>query len=417
MRKISGTAASPFWPMLAAVSGVVGPAVPAFAQIEDQGFRKVQEAPEGYEPRTLRAGRVIISPELDLAGYYDSNIYADESGEVDDFVITAVPRIYLELDNERLKWTAQGFAGLRRHVDNSTENSTTFGARSDVVARPSEQLRLGAGARFVRASEDRGEPEGRTATGIGPRRFDELGGELMVHLQGSRLGIQLRGDVEKLDFLSAADAERDHSNYRGTVRALYRLSGLLFLFAQGDVNHRDYRLGADITGTDRDSITYSGNLGVQIDPGGKLRGEAQVGLFRYDPDDPMRKKHTGFELGAGLTYDLTPRTIITLTAFRGDVATVRAGASGRTDTRARLGVQQEIRHNLRLGAGVGWRQADYRGISGEDQDKFAADAEVEYLMNRHIALALVGRYNGRQSEAQGEDYNRFQAGLALRLKY
>lgn len=418
MHQQTDVATMPYWPILAALWGVMAIAEPASAQIEADRFRTEQRTlPEGYEPRTIRTGSVVIRPELDLIGYYDSNIYAEESGETDDFVVTAVPRLSAALENEKLQWTAEGYTALHRYIDNSTENSTTFGVRSSVVASPTEQFRVGGGVGFARIAEDRGAPEGRTATDVGPRLYNELGGELFVGVQGSRLGVQLRGEVEKLDYRSAVDNERDRTTYVGSVRTLYQQSALLSLFAQGEVRRREYRLSPVLTGIDRDSTTFGGVLGVRIDPGGKLQGEAYAGVFRFDADDPLIDKHTGFQLGAGLDYALTPRTAITLTAFRGDAATVRPGVNGRTDTRVRLGFKQEVRHNINIGSGLEWRKVEYRGLADQDQDKWAADIEAEYLLNRYIAVAAVGRYNGRQSEVQGEDYNRYQVGLALRLRY
>jgi hypothetical protein len=418
MHKHVDIAARSCWPMLAALWAVMATTGPALAQIEEDGFRTRRPAlPEGYEPRTLRTGSLVIRPELDLLGYYDSNIYADESGETDDFVLTAVPRLSAAIENEKLQWTAEGYTALHRYIDNSSENSTTFGAMSRVVAMPTEQFRLGGGVSFARVAEDRGAPEGRTDPGIGPRIYNDLGGELFAGVRGSRLGVQLRGEVEKLDYRSAADNERDRTTYVGSVRGLYQMSALFSFFAQGDVRRREYRLSSAITGIDRDSTTFGGVLGVQIDPGGKVQGEAYAGVYRFDADDPLISKHTGFQLGAGLDYALTPRTTITLTAFRGDAATVQPGANGRTDTRVRLGFKQEVRHNIRIASGLEWRKVEYRGLVDQDQDKWAADVEVEYLLNRYMAVAAIGRYNGRQSEVQGQDYNRFQAGLALRLRY
>src|SRR3546814_8261422 len=83
------------------------------------------------------------------------------------------------------------------------------------------------------------------------------------------------------------------------------------------------------------------------DLGGKLRGELNVGVFRFDPKDRTLKPYTGLQFAAAMSYAIRPRTAITLDAFRGDVATVRTGALARTDTRIGIGVQQEVRHNLR----------------------------------------------------------------------
>ncbi|HKR18077.1 outer membrane beta-barrel protein [Rhizorhapis sp.] len=417
MQKQRGIATGSLWPVLAAVAGVAGPVTPALAQLEPDNFKAEREMPEGYEPRTIRSGNLIIRPELDVTGYYDNNIYAEESGKDNDVVIHAVPRIAFDLDNQKMAWTTQGFVALRRYIDHSEENSTTFGAMSRLVARPSEQMQFGGSARFVRSAEERGDPEARTDTSVGPRIYNDYGGDLFAGFRGSRLGVHVRGEVEKRDYRSSEDNERDRTTYTGTVRGLYRVSGFINAFAQGQVRRRDYRLGIAELGIDRDSTNVSATAGLQIDPGGKLRGDIYAGAFWFNPDDNLLRKDTGVEFGAGLNYELTPRTEIEFTGFRGDVATVQPGVTGRTDTRLRLGVVQEIRHNIHFNGGVEYRDTRYRGISDIDQDRVIVDGELEYLMNRLIALAVVGRYTGRQSQVEGEDYNRWQVGLAARLKY
>lgn len=416
MQKQRRIAAKSLWRVLTA-AGVLGSVTPALAQLEPEGFKAERKMPEGYEPRTIHAGNIIIRPELDVAGYYDNNIYAEESGKDNDVVINAVPRIAFDLDNQKLAWTTQGFVGLRRYIDHQSENSTTFGAMSRLVARPTEQVQFGGSVRFVRTAEERGDPESRTDTTVGPRLYNEYGGELFAGIRGSRLGVQVRGEVEKLDFRNSADNERDRTTYTGTVRALYLVSGALNLFAQGQVRRRDYRLGIADIGLDRDSTNYNISGGVQIDPGGKLSGDIYAGAYRFDPDDSALGKDTGFQFGAGLNYQVTPRTELELTGFRGDVATVQPGVTGRTDMRIRLGVEQEIRHNLRFGGGIEYRDTRYRGIADIDQDRVIVDGELEYMLNRLISFSALGRYTGRQSEVQGEDYNRWQLGLAVRLRY
>src|SRR3546814_681165 len=88
MQRQMGKGALYFWPVMAALGGVIS-AAPAFAQNADKiRLKSVLDLPrEGYEPRTLHAGNIIIRPEMDVRGEYDSNIYADETDEVDDFVL------------------------------------------------------------------------------------------------------------------------------------------------------------------------------------------------------------------------------------------------------------------------------------------------------------------------------------------
>src|SRR3546814_20266826 len=106
MQRQMGKGALYFWQVMAALGGVIS-AAPAFAQNADKiRLKSVLDLPrEGYEPRTLHAGNIIIRPEMDVRGEYDSNIYADETDEVDDFVLVAAPRVRFALNNDLLKWT------------------------------------------------------------------------------------------------------------------------------------------------------------------------------------------------------------------------------------------------------------------------------------------------------------------------
>lgn len=418
-RKVHGR----HWPLLALVPGLIAQVPHAFAQETmaqqvGETFRPVESLPrEGYEPRRIRTGSLVIGPELDVGAEYDSNLYAANSGEIDDVALVVTPRINLQLDRDTVIWNGQAFTTLRRYADETNENSTTAGVRSSITAKPTETFTFGGSAEFRRDAEDRGDPEARLDTTVGPRLFHDLSGNLFARLEGARIGAEVGGDVRKLNYLSAIDDGRDRVEYRGYVRGYYRASALASFFVEGFASRRNYRQAADINLIDRDSSSYGANLGVRIDPGGKLRGGAYAGFFRFDPDDGTLRKHTGFEFGSNLSYSLSPRTAFRLDTFRGDVGTVRPGATGRTDTRIRLGWEQEVRHNLLLNAGISWRQTRFRGLNASQQQKWGGDLEVEYLLNRHMSVAAAIHHVYRDSDEPASDYVRFRGGLALRLKY
>src|SRR5690606_4356753 len=200
------------------------------------------------------------------------------------------------------------------------------------------------------------------------------------------------------------------------ARLSYRLSPMLDGYAQVYVNQRDFRLRAPTTDASRDGRTIGGLVGVQVNPGGKLRGEIGAGVFRYKPESSLFRSFSGFALEGALIYSLRPRTALILDVFSGDVATVRNGASGRIDRSARLTVQQEIRHNLIASAALRYRQTRYRGIDSR-LNTFSGDLDVEYLLNRHLALALTGQYSKRTGGSAPDRFDRTRIGVALRMRY
>src|SRR3546814_21124231 len=115
----------------------------------------------------------------------------------------------------------QALATLRRQDDKTCENSTAFGATTDITLRPSAMSTLGGGLGFERQVEDRGDPESRTLTDIGPRRLNDFSGNAFYRLTGARLGVQARGEVHKLNYLRSLADGREYPSYRGHLRGCY----------------------------------------------------------------------------------------------------------------------------------------------------------------------------------------------------
>src|SRR3546814_1479536 len=113
---------------------------------------------------------------------------------------------------------------LRRHADKTSENSTAFGATTDITLRPSAMSTLGGGLGFERQVEDRGDPESRTLPDIGPRRLNDFSGNAFYRLTGASLGGQASGEVHRLNYLPPLDDERDYTSTRGPLRGFYRMS-------------------------------------------------------------------------------------------------------------------------------------------------------------------------------------------------
>src|SRR3546814_20958154 len=126
MQRQMGKGALYFWPVRAALGGVIS-AAPAFAQNADKiRLKSVLDLPrEVYEPRTLHAGNIIIRPEMAVRGENDSNIYADEPDEVADFVLVAAPRVRFAPNIDLMNWRSNPFSTLSRHADNTSTNAIT----------------------------------------------------------------------------------------------------------------------------------------------------------------------------------------------------------------------------------------------------------------------------------------------------
>jgi hypothetical protein len=156
--------------------------------------------------------------------------------------------------------------------------------------------------------------------------------------------------------------------------------------------------------------------GVNLSQSGFFHGQATVGVFHFAPADPILSGHTGISADVALSYLPSRRVVFTLDGFRGDVATVRTGAQQRTDTRFRLGVQVEARHDVHLQASTFYRRSQYAG-AGIVERTIGVAGEAEYRLNRYLAVALTGSYANRHSNDPTAPFERSRIALELRSQF
>ncbi|KFG90455.1 hypothetical protein BV98_001659 [Sphingobium herbicidovorans NBRC 16415] len=395
--------------MLAAI------ACPAMAQELDRAT-PLLETPEEYEAKAVQLGRISAYLGTDVRLEYDSNIYALPSNEIDDERLTISPWLNLKLSDDKFQLAAQARGVVRRYFKNETENSEGLNTSLGGVFRVSGSDSISANVGWTRLVEERGVPESLVGVGTSPRRYDQWQGDLGYTHSGARFTIGLKGSALKNNALAPVDAERDFNQYSGSARLGYRVSGMMNVFGEGFIAVRDFRLAVDASGVNRNSKTYGARAGVSFEPGGLIRGEAAVGVFRFNPEDARFDSRTGLSVSAGLVYTPSPRWAFTLDGFRGDVATVRNGAQARTDTRFRAGVQNEVYHNLRWQASVIYRRSNFIGTAQHERT-IAGVAEIEYLVNRNMSFALTGRIASRESTRAFDDFDRRIVGAEIRLQY
>lgn len=374
------------------------------------------EAPREYSATPISVGSALLYPGIDVRAEYDDNIYALPENEIDDVRLTIAPRLNMVLDNDRFSIKGRALMVARQYLQNETENSVAGLLNVDGSWRISQANTLTFAATAQRAVEARGEPESLRNPAVSPRKYNVFSSELGFRHQGGRMVIGVRGTALRNNALRSIDKERDFSQLAAQGRIGFLLSDTFQVFGEGFATQRDFDVATDLSGVNRDSQTFGARGGISIDPGGFVRGEAAIGFSHFDPEDPSLEQRTGISAAANLIYQPTERLAVTLDAFQGDVATVRTGAQSRTDTRVRAGIQKEIYHNLRAQIAGIYRRSRYHG-SGNRERTTAGTAEIEYLMNRRVGIALQGLYSTRNSTIEFDDFERFMVGVEMRIQY
>ncbi len=392
---------------------LLSPAV-AHAQVIERTAPALEEV-DDFQPIGFRMGQITFQPSAELGLVYDNNIFAAPNNEQSDFRVVFSPRLVVTHQGETLRVRGTAQAEVNRYFDLTAEDNVAGLTRLDTVLRISEADQIRTDAYWQRVVEDRGDPEAQNILGSGRRLLDAYNGEIEYSHSGNRLGFSLLAGFTKFDYRAAIDSERDHDTVRLAGRIGYRVSARTSVYVRPFYSARDFRLATDISGVDRDSNTYGARAGVEIDPGGLVRGRIAVGVFRFNPDDPVLQARTGLSVQGSLLYEPSERTVVSAEVFRGDVATFRAGATSREDTRITLGLQQEIRHNLRWQSAVFYRRTNF--VNGGDEDTIGAFGELEYRLNRFLAIAATARYSSRSSSRPFDEFDRFRGGIELRVRY
>ena len=369
-----------------------------------------------FAPTPIALGGATLEVGGSIRTEYDSNIYAQAFDEVDDVKLIFNPFVNIKRASGALDLSAHAEGDIRKYLSHDTESAAGGEITSTVAWKPTTADRLVLVGALRRLIEDRGEPEARTITSIGPRQISAGDLDLTYGHQGSRFGFSVRGTADRYRYDDAIDQDRNLDSYGFVGRGTMRLTPLLNGLIEGFINRRDFQLTGAEAEFNRDSNTYGSRIGIAVDPGGRLRGEAAVGVYRFDPVDQRIDGRTGVSAQVALIFQPLQRTAFTLDGFIGDAATYRTGAQSREDKRVRLGVQQELRHNVRWQVSVLYRQSRYFG-TGITESTYGGSFEIEYLVNRWLIVGGTANYGDRECTAPLQEFNRLRVGLDVKVHY
>ena len=389
----------------------------AGAQEARRGASPLDLPRPGYERRPIRVGPAEMRIDVEVTTLYDTNVYATSRDGIDDIALIARPRVEIDWQSANTELHGEAYADTKRYLDQGRESATSFGAAVSGRFKPGQEHTLSSELRFDRAIENRADPEARASALLPPRKINILTGEAGYALTGTRIGLNLTGAVQKFDFLDPNENDRDFTMLRGSARATWRPAAPVSFFVETYINRRNFRTAVDLSGVNRDATTYGLLAGVSREVSPRLRGRIGAGVFRFDPDDGRLDGYSGFALSGDITWNPRARTAVTAQLFRGDVATARAGATGRTDTRVALSVEQEAYHNVLLRGRAGWTQSKYRGAGADTLNTWSAAVEGEYLVNRRFSLFVGANYARRTARDPLDKFSRAQVQAGVRVRF
>lgn len=363
-----------------------------------------------YDPLGVRLGGFLLYPALSVEEIYNSNVFATQTNERDDFITEIQPSLDLRSNWNNHALNLRADSRVVRFADISSEDVEDYtlaaNGRLDVL----RDLRVLGGAGYRVRHESRSSPDDQG--GAEPAEYSVADAALGVEKDFNRLSLRLDGELERYRFddvatnaggiIDQSDRDRDHTTL--SMRAGYELAPLREVYLLGSYNWRDYESATDRNGFNRDSDGYMMAVGAEYDLTGVTFLDGYIGYREQNYDDSRLRKLDGWAAGLKLTWNVTRLTTVTGSLSRTIQETTRNGSSGYFATVASIRADHELLRNLLLNASIGMEEDDFQGISRQD-DYLLFSAGARYLMNRYLSVSGGYGYRTRDSNVQNVDFD------------
>lgn len=364
-----------------------------------------------YEAMGLPMGGFTVYPKLDIIGEYNDNVFATETGAVDDVILRLRPEIAVSTDWNRSSITAYARSTISQYAEYDSENTTDYdlggAARLDV----SRAMNIVGGASFGHQSEP------RTTASSGsqsekPIEYDVASGYIAATRTSGRVKLSGRADIRDFDYEDGYTSagvvvdqdDRDRTNTSFTGRVDVAISPATALFIQATGNDRDYDVASTLTTAARDSSGYEILAGANFELGAVARGEIAAGYIEQNFDESVYEDLSGLGARASLEWFPTQLTTVTFTGARTIEDSAIIGSGGYVSTNLAVQVDHELQRNVILSGQVTYGNDDYDGIDRTDK-RFGAQASATYLINRHLGASLAVSHYEQSSDGADSGVN------------
>lgn len=414
------------------VLSALAAALPAMAQTNtdpnaDPFYRGRNESvgerrrPE-LEPAGVPVGAFRLFPSLSVGLASDDNVFATETNEQSDTIVTLAPEAVLRSQWSRFAVELAAGAERRDFSDLDNESTTATRARADGRVDIRRDLRGRISLSHDGAFERRGdndplglvEPieltENRVSGGI-EKDFNRVrvsvgAARAEADFEDGRLG---GGGVVDQDF-------RDRDFTEWNARVDYALSPTTALFLRYADRTYDYTITTAGPGGNRDFDSNQVLGGVNFDLTELIRGE--IGLGRVSSKAAAGGGDVeGLSQYGAIDWFVTGLTTVSFHAGRDVSESGIFGASSVLQEEYRLGVAHELLRNLVLGAEGAWRSDEFEGLDRED-DRQVLSVTADWYVNR-LAVVHAGVSREEQESvgvSRTRDYDRTSATIGVTLR-
>ncbi len=383
----------------------------------------VRERPRpAYDALGIRLDSFLVYPKVEATVSHLDNVFATETNEVSDTVMTFGPSVRAVSQWSRHELEAFATANVFRYDKVSSQNNSTYSVgasgRVDVVRGAS----LSPSVSFSHLVEPRTSAEApdQPAEGI---EYDQTVLDFLAEHESGNLRFEGRVGARKSAYEDTRlqsgavfdTSYRDNTSVEAQARVAYAVSPSLSLYIAAIANEWNFKdsLTTDIG---RDAKGYQMVVGSNFDISRLARGEIQVGYLNQDFADRRAGDVDGLAVLGKVEYFPTQLITLTAAAERSVRATGVIGAAAALHTQASLQADYEVLRNVVLSAQITKAQDKYQGNDRKD-DLTGLMIGGQYLVNRNLGLNVIFNRDDQNSSGlqRGRAFtaDRLQLGLVL----
>lgn len=378
-----------------------------------------ERARPDYDPVPVPVGSFNLFPALNFGSYYDSNIFAVRTGEIDDVIWKVNPTMTLASNWGRHALVFTGFGDFNYYSNNNEQAYHAGAIQAEGRYDIAQQTWIAGTTAYQRAAELRG---GLSTPGnsIGPSEYNLYSASAEAYrgvgqlkaTAGYKFGYYDYSTIDLIGGGTASQNERDRTQNEVSGKLGYDVTQNLSPYVRGGYNWVNY-----VRGGENSSNGYNVDVGAKADFGGIVTADAYLGYLSQDYVNANDGTVDALDFGADILWNVTNLTSIQGKARRTLEQTTDITAPGVLASQGSIMVTHELRRNLLIEGNVTYYSLDYQKSSRLDH-LYEAGTGLRYFMNRHLYGDLTYDFERRTSEnTTGVGYNRHIAFLRVGVQY
>lgn len=369
-----------------------------------------------YSSAPITVGSFEIRPQIDTSIEYVDNLFASDTFDVNDVVLSVRPSISVADQRPDREIRLNLSTGYQTFLNNNSGDLFQLQGRLNARVGLGTPTRIFGGANF-RLNDASQADFGSGGNVAQPLQTLSYGGNAGIEQEFGSFTLEGEGtynryEYQGLIFFGNAAFEgnlRDYSFYQGRARLSYSRRPDQRLYVEGRYGRFDFNntgLG-QIPGlpnfflADRSGDTFTAVGGAQVQITEVLSFDANLGYTQQRFDDPAVANVNAVSAEANIYYAPTRLTRFQLQATRSVDGSINPLFSSFLRTGGAIVAEHELRRNVLLRGEARYVRFSTGG-EGLAGDEYQLGASVVYFVSPRISLRVRGEYFDRSGFAAGQ---------------